>query len=89
VQEYKLVKTEDIPVLGASTKDNSGSNEEIFSPSIVKANAMNILGFLKKSCVKEGGTYWIFKDTDKNLIQLYDITGDEAEPEEKEPEESK
>lgn len=57
MKEYKLLKTEDIP-----------QAEPSFDPNTVKANALNILSFLKNSCVKEGGTYWIFKDSDKNQI---------------------
>jgi hypothetical protein len=44
---------------------------------VVKANGLNILEFLKRSCVREGGTYWIFKDTETNQVQLYDISSEE------------
>ena len=53
VQEYKLVKTEEMSEI---------QEQKLFDPSVVKANALNILEFIKKSCIKEGGTYWIFKD---------------------------
>ena len=44
---------------------------------------MNVLSFIKENCVKEGGTYWIFKDHDKNQIQLYDISNEkDNEPKE-------
>lgn len=38
----------------------------MFDPKVVKANGLNILEFLKKGCVREGGTYWIFKDSETN-----------------------
>jgi len=66
VKEYKLVKTEDIPSKGVQGKGQKEAR--IFDPEVVKANALNILSFLKQSCIREGGTYWIFKDQDKNQI---------------------
>ena len=74
VQEYKLVKTEEM--------NKNLEQQSLFDPSVVKANALNILEFIKKSCIREGGTYWIFKDQDKNQIQLYDISSEEEEMEE-------
>jgi predicted secreted protein len=60
VIEYKLMKTDEMPFV-----DNNPKNQH-FDPNIVKANALNILKFLRNKCIKEGGTYWIFKDTEKN-----------------------
>ena len=46
---------------------------------------MNVLKFIKESCIKEGGTYWIFKDNEKNSIQLYDISSEESPEEDANP----
>jgi len=76
VQEYKLMRTEDMVV-----------NEEgmkAFDPNVIKANAQNVLKFIKENCIKEGGTYWIFKDTDTNSIHLYDLSDSDEEEEGKE-----
>jgi hypothetical protein len=61
--------------------NQSASREklEAFDPRVVKANGLNMLEFLKKSCVREGGTYWIFKDNETNQVQLYDISSSEEE----------
>ncbi len=69
VREYKLIKTEDLPSYKDDTnKGNNTQTKELFDPKVVKANALNILTFLKENCVKEGGTYWIFKDSETNQI---------------------
>ncbi|CDW87761.1 erythroid differentiation-related factor 1 [Stylonychia lemnae] len=81
VQEYKLLKTEDIPDI--NNQKSSEKKEQIFDPKIVKANGLNILNFLKENCLKEGGTYWIFKDSDQNQIQLYDLGSDDSDEEKK------
>ncbi len=77
MQEYKLLRTEDMATFNAK-KTHS------FDPQVVKANAENILGFIKQTCVKEGGTYWIFKDPESQHIHLYDLTDDAEEEETKE-----
>jgi hypothetical protein len=78
VQEYKLLKTEEMHKPSTSGQP-SNPPSQLFEPSVVKTNAMNILDFIKKSCTREGGTYWIFKDQEKNQIQLYDISSEEEE----------
>jgi hypothetical protein len=51
VQNYELIKTEDIPNL-----ENSK-----FSPNVIRDLAQNILSFLKSNATKAGHTYWLFK----------------------------
>jgi len=51
MQNYELIKTEDIPSL-----EYSG-----FSQRVVKDVAQNILSFLKANATKEGHTYWLFR----------------------------
>eukprot|EP00347_Sterkiella_histriomuscorum_P014356 403361184 len=86
VQEYKLIKTEEIPEnpekVNASQQQQNSESQSIFDPQVIKANGLNILNFLKSNCLKEGGTYWIFKDQDENQIQLYDLGSDDSEEEE-------
>jgi hypothetical protein len=67
VKEYKLLRTEDI------------AKQELFEPEVVKSNALRILSFLKSNCTKQGGTYWIFKDSEHNSLQLYDLSSEEDE----------
>ncbi|XP_013404698.1 erythroid differentiation-related factor 1 [Lingula anatina] len=64
VQKYELFKTEEIPNLESSK----------FSPTVVKDIAQNILSFLKSNATKEGHTYWLFKETDNDVVKLYDLT---------------
>ena len=49
-------------------KSSSREKLEAFDPRVVKSNGLNILELLKKSCVREGGTYWIFKDNETNQV---------------------
>uniref|UniRef100_T1JH47 Erythroid differentiation-related factor 1 n=1 Tax=Strigamia maritima TaxID=126957 RepID=T1JH47_STRMM len=65
VQQYELLKTEDIPKL------NNNCN---FSPKVIKDVAQNILSFLKSNATKTGHTYWLFKGKDDDVIKLYDLT---------------
>ncbi|XP_064630456.1 erythroid differentiation-related factor 1-like [Lineus longissimus] len=64
VQNYELIKTEDIPNM-----DNSK-----FSPNVIRDLAQNILSFLKSNATKEGHTYWLFKGHDDDIVKLYDLT---------------
>ena len=64
VQNYEVIKTEEIPDL----KDSK------FKPKVIKDIAQNILSFLKSNCTKEGHTYWLFKGNNDDVIKLYDIT---------------
>lgn len=64
VQNYEVIKTEDIPNLEHSC----------FSPQVVKDIAQNILSFLKSNCTKEGHTYWLFKGSGDDVVKLYDLT---------------
>nr|XP_039263347.1 erythroid differentiation-related factor 1-like [Styela clava] len=64
VQNYEVIKTEDIPKLDHSS----------FSPQVVKDIAQNILSFLKSNCTKEGHTYWLFKGSGDDVVKLYDLT---------------
>lgn len=64
VQNYEVIKTEDIPYLNGSE----------FPPNVVKTIAKNILSFLKSNVTKEGHTYWLFKGPDDEIVKLYDLT---------------
>ncbi|XP_078586909.1 erythroid differentiation-related factor 1-like isoform X1 [Branchiostoma floridae x Branchiostoma japonicum] len=64
VQQYELIKTEEIPNLDASR----------FSPQVIKDIAQNILSFLKSNCTKEGHTYWLLKGNGDDVVKLYDLT---------------
>jgi hypothetical protein len=58
------MKTEEFPLM----QQEKDSKHLRFDPKVVKANGLNVLQFIKKSCVREGGTYWIFKDPETNNI---------------------
>lgn len=64
VQNYELVKTEDLPYLEDSK----------FSPKVVRNVAQNILSFLKQNATKAGHTYWLFKGPRDDVVKLYDLT---------------
>jgi hypothetical protein len=77
IKEYKMIKTEDLPKSPGNTPPTNGSQPAshekagperplLFDPNLIKANALNVLGFIKSQCKREGGTYWLFKDQDKN-----------------------
>ncbi|ESO95111.1 hypothetical protein LOTGIDRAFT_232201 [Lottia gigantea] len=64
VQKYELLKTEDIP----NYKDCE------FDPKLVMDIARNILSFLKSNATLEGHTYWLYKDSNDDVVKLYDLT---------------
>ncbi|XP_050399399.1 erythroid differentiation-related factor 1 [Patella vulgata] len=64
VQKYELLKTEDIPKY-----ENSQ-----FDPQLVLDIARNILSFLKSNATLEGHTYWLYKDSNDDVVKLYDLT---------------
>ncbi|KAI6658567.1 Erythroid differentiation-related factor 1 isoform X2 [Oopsacas minuta] len=45
-----------------------------FSPDLISNICSNILHFLKANCTKEGHTYWLLRDSDEDIIKLYDLT---------------
>ncbi|XP_064398413.1 erythroid differentiation-related factor 1-like isoform X3 [Halichondria panicea] len=65
VQDYHVIKTEDIPRLDESCQ---------FSPDEVLDVVRNILGFLKANCTREGHTYWLFRQKGEDVVKLYDLT---------------
>ncbi|KAH3706561.1 hypothetical protein DPMN_065948 [Dreissena polymorpha] len=64
VQQYEIIKTEDIPHL-----ENSK-----FDQGTVTNIAKNILSFLKNNATKEGHTYWLYKGNNDDVVKLYDLT---------------
>eukprot|EP01103_Thecamoeba_quadrilineata_P014187 TRINITY_DN4158_c0_g1_i1.p1 TRINITY_DN4158_c0_g1~~TRINITY_DN4158_c0_g1_i1.p1 ORF type:complete len:1108 (-),score=222.37 TRINITY_DN4158_c0_g1_i1:93-3062(-) len=64
VQNYELLKTEEIPDLSNSS----------FSPAVIRDTAQDMLTFLKANCTREGRTYWLFKGADEDVMKLYDLT---------------
>ena len=45
-----------------------------FSPDLISNICSNILHFLKANCTKEGHTYWLLRDSNEDIIKLYDLT---------------
>jgi len=45
-----------------------------FSPATILDTAQNILSFLKRNCTREGGTYWLYKSADDDVVKLYDLS---------------
>ena len=45
-----------------------------FPPELISNICSNILHFLKANCTKEGHTYWLLRDSNEDIIKLYDLT---------------
>ncbi|XP_008180391.1 erythroid differentiation-related factor 1-like [Acyrthosiphon pisum] len=64
LQNYELVKTENLPSLNGSA----------FSPKNVSDIIQNTLSFLKSNANSVGHTYWLFKGKNDDVLKLYDLT---------------
>ncbi|GBG86068.1 hypothetical protein CBR_g40969 [Chara braunii] len=70
VQGYELLKTDDILLLKGLTGDGRVS----FHPHVVQKNASSVLQFLQENCTRDPGTYWLFKNSGEDLMQLFDLS---------------
>eukprot|EP00924_Labyrinthula_sp_SR-Ha-C_P015079 snap_masked-scaffold_9-processed-gene-7.35-mRNA-1 protein AED:1.00 eAED:1.00 QI:0/-1/0/0/-1/1/1/0/814 len=69
VNEYKILRTHELPKLC-----NSSFNKEKVSVEEIENQASKLLDFLKEKC-KEGKSYFLNKSkSEKNLIELYELT---------------
>jgi len=60
IQNYELVKTEDLPYL----------NESTFSPNDISDIMQNIFSFIKSNANSVGHTYWLFKGISNLYVKL-------------------
>eukprot|EP00731_Ephydatia_muelleri_P020552 Em0013g279a len=65
VQNYEVIKTEDIPHLDKNCQFNTQDVLEV---------AHNVLGFLKANCTREGHTYWLCRRAGEEVVKLYDLS---------------
>ena len=94
IQSVKLLQTEEIPsmMMHPSTLDTSlpvdlasrhyrSETEDLFSPSIMEANASALLRFLKTNCTRNNATYMLRREPGDrpDNIQLYDISSISAQ----------
>eukprot|EP00250_Pteridium_aquilinum_P035430 c9400_g1_i1 orf=185-4822(+) len=70
VQGYELLKTDDIFLL----KGLSADGTSFFHPHVVQQNALSVLRFLQENCKQDLGTYWLFKNSGEDLVQLFDLS---------------
>ena len=94
VQSVKLLDTDQIPssLLDPSTIDTTvpfeaikggKPSERIFSPEIMEMNAGTLLRFLKTQCTKDSATYLLRREAGQTNIQLYDISAQSAQSQQK------
>ena len=58
-----MLKTDDLPHWpGAS-----------FDPNAVLDNAHTLLSFLQSHCTRPGGSYWVLKEPEANLVRVFDL----------------
>ncbi|KAI5060442.1 hypothetical protein GOP47_0024862 [Adiantum capillus-veneris] len=70
VQGYELLKTDDIFLLKGLSPDGTS----FFHPHVVQQNAISVLKFLQENCKQDLGTYWLFKNSGEDLVQLFDLS---------------
>ncbi|KAH7436483.1 hypothetical protein KP509_05G021900 [Ceratopteris richardii] len=70
VQGYELLKTDDIFLL----KGLSADGTSFFDRHVVQQNALSVLRFLQENCKQDLGTYWLFKNSGEDLVQLFDLS---------------
>lgn len=70
VQGYELLKTDDIFLLKGLSEDGTS----FFHPHVVQQNALSVLRFLQENCKQDLGTYWLFKNSGEDLVQLFDLS---------------
>ena len=63
VKGYHILKTEELPHW-------PGAN---FDADAVLDNAHALLSFLRAHCTRPGGSYWVLKEADADLIRVFDL----------------
>ncbi|XP_019433065.1 PREDICTED: uncharacterized protein LOC109339960 [Lupinus angustifolius] len=70
VQEYELLKTDDIFLLKGISEDGTPA----FHPYVVQQNGLSVLRFLRDNCKQDPGSYWLYKGAGEDDIQLFDLS---------------
>lgn len=59
------MKTEDLPKMCHPQ----------FAPEKVMKYAGHVLSFLNENCTTDSATYWLFREPQSDVLQLYDVSG--------------
>ena len=74
IQGYELVPTSH--VLHLATPSNSTN----FSEETFKAQAKELLDFLRVNCSEDNGSYWLLKEAGESVLRLYTLSSEATNP---------
>mmetsp|Transcript_39131 Transcript_39131/g.92054 ORF Transcript_39131/g.92054 Transcript_39131/m.92054 type:complete len:1199 (-) Transcript_39131:92-3688(-) len=66
---WRLTNTKDLPSSSAAATEESD-----FDPVSLLEEGQRLLHFLRQKCNKEGGTYWLFREANSPIAELFDLS---------------
>jgi len=65
---WRVFNTSDLP------SAQSPGDEAFFDPELVVEQGKRLLHFLRQQCSKQGGTYWLFREQNSPVAELFDLS---------------
>eukprot|EP01138_Halocafeteria_seosinensis_P005759 gb/GECG01005887.1/.p1 GENE.gb/GECG01005887.1/~~gb/GECG01005887.1/.p1 ORF type:complete len:1562 (+),score=209.73 gb/GECG01005887.1/:1-4686(+) len=75
IQGYELVPTSQVLNLA-----NVGSQATSFSEETFKAQAKELLDFLRVNCSEDNSSYWLLREANESVLRLYTLSSDATNP---------
>eukprot|EP00929_Paragymnodinium_shiwhaense_P007618 TRINITY_DN111527_c0_g1_i1.p1 TRINITY_DN111527_c0_g1~~TRINITY_DN111527_c0_g1_i1.p1 ORF type:complete len:1400 (+),score=334.49 TRINITY_DN111527_c0_g1_i1:633-4202(+) len=66
---WRVVDTQDLPA------GREPGEPEYFDKNLIIDQGQRLLHFLRQRCHRQGGTYWLFREQNSPVVELFDLSG--------------